>query len=200
MALFGRIPLASIKERRMRINWIYSATYRPNSDETIDRMKEIAPGWGSWRAWRDCKIDNVVCYDKGKAQELLSRAFQSVCNFYIPRSFYQDLGRPLGVKLFEGEYKELVDDLEDVIAMHLVAPQTDLVLLSGFDLSTPVVTDDRYEKHRIKNRMGLIYQTMLTNPEIQWILVDHSKELDKNFQKLPNVTCDVMKNVLELLV
>ena len=190
--------MASPKECMMRVNWIHSAIYQPN-DEMVDHMKEIGPSWGSWQTWRSCKTDNIVCYDKGRAQELLGRAFQSVCNFYIPKSFYQDLGRPLGVKLFEGEYKELVEDLEDIIAMHLVAPQTDLVLLNGFDISTPTLTNDRYIDHKIKNRLGLIHQAFASNPEIQWILVDHPKEFAKNFQKLPNVTCDIMKNVLELL-
>lgn len=184
----------------MRTNWIHCSTFQPDNSATLTRMKDIAPSWGSWKSWRDCKTDNVVCYDKGKAQELLSRAFQTVCNFYVPKDFYQDLGRPRGVRLFDGEYKEIVDDLEDIISMHLAGSQSDLVLMTGFDLSTPKTIEDRYEKHKVTNRLGLMYQAMAMTPNVQWILVDHTKELGKSFQKLPNVTCDVMKNVLELLV
>ena len=184
----------------MRINWIYSAAYAPQPTHELVRMKEIGPSWGSWKSWRDCSTDNVVCYDQNKTRELLSRAFQSVCNFHVPKHQYQELGRPLGVKLFDGEFKEIVDDLEDIIAMHLASPQSDIVLMMGLDLSPVPPITDRYEKHKMRNRLGLVYQAILSTPSVQWVLVDHEKPLDKSFQKLPNLACDEMKNVLELLV
>ena len=121
------------------------------------------------------------------------------CNFYIPRKHFQEIGRPLGVKFYDGDFLELVDDLEDIVAMHLVASKSDIVLLAGFDLSIQNTPQDRFAQHRLKNRLGLMRSAFVNNPEIQWVLVDHPKEVDKAFSDLSNLTCDVMKNVLNLL-
>lgn len=183
----------------MRINWVYSD--RLTLDPTLepDTLKTIGPSWGSWRTWRGCATDNVVCHDVGKAKELLQRAFQSVCNLHVPKKQYQDLNRPLGVKLYEGEFQQELDHVEDIVSIHLASTQSDIVLLLGFDFSTQFLPEDAFEKHKIRNYYGLIRSAIRNNPDIQYVLVDHPKDLDKAFKELPNLTCDVMANVLKLL-
>jgi hypothetical protein len=183
----------------MRINWVFAANHVIDPAVDTSEIKRIAATWGSWKTWRACETDNVICDDLAKSRELLKRAFQAVCNFYVPRRYYQDLGRPVGTKFYDGEFHEQVDDIEDIIALHLVANVSDIVLLVGFDVSQPAVIDDRFEKHKIQNRLGLIRSTFLQNTETQWVLVDHPGPIGKGFQDIANLTCDKFQNVIQLL-
>lgn len=183
----------------MRINIVFSASYNPGPEIDVDAVKDIGSTWGSWRSWRACSTDNVVCYDTSRARQMIERNFQNSCNFYIPKAIYQDLGRPPRVKLYDGNYVEKVVDLEDIITMHLVASMSDIVLLFGFDFATPETSDDVFKRHQIQNRHGLQRQVVASNPEIQWVLVDHLNDLDKNYKELTNLTCDKIQNVLHLL-
>ena len=184
----------------MRINWVVAAGYDMDPAVDIDEIKAIGPIWGSWRTWRGCQTDNVICNDLAKSRELIGRAFQAVCNFYLPKHFYQDLNRPVGVKLYDGEYLQELDDIEDIIAGHMAAAASDIVLLLGFDLAKPETTTDRLVRHRLTNRHGLLHSMVKTNQTVQWVVVDHTKDLDESYQQLPNLTCDTMANVLHLLV
>jgi hypothetical protein len=183
----------------MQINWIFSASYNPGPEIDLDAIQNIGPSWGSWRSWRACKTNNVICHDRAKSNDLLARSFQSVCNFYIPKTLYQEVGRPIGVRLYDGDFRDEVDDLEDIIAMHLVSANSNIVLMAGFDFSEQDPKTDKLEQHRAKNRLGLIYQIIADCPEIQFVLVDHPKPVNKTYSGLSNLTCDVMKNVLKLL-
>lgn len=184
----------------MRINWVVNEQYQLDPLVDINQIKNIAPIWGSWKTWRGCSTDNVVCHDFEKAKELINRAFQSVCNFYVPKNLYQELGRPLGVKLYDGEYTQEVDHLNDIISLNLASTVSDIVLLLGFNLGPIKLPDDRYDKHKLVNYHGLIHSIIAGNPDIQWVLVDHEPNLDKAYRKLSNLTCDSMQNVLQLLV
>jgi len=183
----------------MRINWVFAADHKIDPAVDIGSIKRIGATWGSWKTWRSCETDNVICDDLAKSRELLKRAFQAVCNFYLPRRYYQDLGRPVGAKFYDGEFHEQMDDIEDIIALHLVASISDIVLLVGFDVSQPSVIDDRFEKHKVQNRLGLIRSTFLQNTETQWVLVDHPGPIGKGFQDIANLTCDKFQNVIQLL-
>jgi hypothetical protein len=183
----------------MKINWVYAEGYAFDPTADLETIKNIGPSWGSWKTWRGCSTDNVVCHNISKTKELLQRAFQSVCNLHVPKSQYQNLGRPLGVKLYDGNFQQELDQTEDVIALHLASTQSDIVLLLGFDLSTQTLPDDDFEKHKIRNYYGLIRSAIRNSPETQFVLVDHSKDLDKAFKEIPNLTCDIMANVLKLL-
>lgn len=185
----------------MRISWVYAEGYDLDPVIDVDRIKNIGPTWGSWRTWRSCSTDNVLCHDLSKARELTQRAFHAVCNFYVPKQYYESLLRPTGINLYDGEFTHEVDSVEDIIAMHLAAQGSDIVLLLGFDLSTPVVSeDDRFARHKTLNRHGLIRSAIVNNPNVQWVVVDHSEDLDKAYQTITNLTCDRMENVIQLLV
>lgn len=183
----------------MRVNWAVATGYSLDPAVNIDVIKGIGPLWGSWQTWRGCGTDNVICHSAAKARELLDRAFQAVCNFYLPRSEYEFLKRPVGVKLYEGSYQEQLDDIEDIIALHLCASSSDIVLLLGYDLGS--IPDDlsKLDQHRMINRHGLIRSAIAGSSQTQWVVVDHPRELDKAYQILPNLTCDSMASVLQLL-
>lgn len=182
----------------MRINWVFANAAALDPTVDLESIKNIGPSWGGWRTWRTCGTDNVICHDINKARDLLQRAFQAVCNFYIPKNSYQDLGRPLGAKLYDGEFKEEVNDIEDIVAMHLAASQSDIILLVGFDLCKPV-SDDKFEEHKIKNRLGLIHSVISKQNSVQWVLIDHKTEIDKAYQNLDNLSLDTLANALTLL-
>ena len=200
MGVSWRIQLAISQGCVMRICWIFAASYSLDPAIDAETVKSVGATWGSWKTWRSCSTDNVICDDLAKNRELLKRAFQAVCNFWVPRRSYQDLARPMGVKFYDGNFDLEMQDIEDVIAMHLVSRSSDIVLLVGFYLSRPDPVEDRFEKHKIQNRLGSIRSVINDNPAVQWVLIDHERELDLAFQTLPNLTCDSMQNALQLLV
>lgn len=183
----------------MRVNWAVSRGYNLDPTVDIDRIKSVGPLWGSWQTWRACSTDNVICHSGAKARELLDRAFQAVCNFYVPRSEYEFLQRPIGVKLYEGSYHQELEDIEDIVALHLCAAVSDIVLLLGYDLGSLPETEDKLARHRMINRHGLIRSAIAGSAQTQWVAIDHPRDLDKAYQTLPNLTCDSMTSVLQLL-
>lgn len=184
----------------MRVNWIFADGYQLDPDRDPDQIKSIGPAWGSWRTWRSCGTDNVICHDMGRARDLVARAFQAVCNFYVPKKYYADLNRPVGVKLYEGEFQHELDHLEDIVAMHLTSSSSDIVLLMGFDFSPIDPNLDDYERLKLRNYHGLARSIITADPAVQWVLVDHLGEIDANFGELANLTCDKYESVLELLI
>lgn len=180
----------------MRVCWIISEEFA-STHITPEQLKDIAPSWGSWRTWRAWSTDNVICHDATKAQELIQRAFHSVCNFYTANKNYAQLGRPAKVQLYEGDFPGTLDRPEEIIAMHLVAEQNDLVLLLGFDLSDKTF-DDKYETHKQQNYFNAFRATVNTYPQTQWILIDHPGSVTKKIT-LPNLTKDSFDSVMQLL-
>jgi len=184
----------------MRVNIVYASQYVPPADLDSDLLKSIGSTWGSWRTWRDCLTDNVICNDLGHARELLKRNLQTSCNLYVAEKFYAKLGRPSGLNYYQGNFEGDALDIEDVIAMHLVSTNCDLVLLLGFNLANPGTSSDRLVLRQMKNRFGLLRSCIAQNTDVQWVLVDHTNAPDKAFSDLINLTCDTRENVLKLLV
>lgn len=180
----------------MRTCWIIADDFAATHVDP-EEIKKIAPIWGSWRTWRAWGTDNVICHDATKAQELIQRAFQAVCNFYTANKNFVDLGRPLRVNLYEGDFPGELDHPEEIIAMHLVAEQNDLVLLLGFDL-TDKQSDDKFENHKRLNYINAFRATLNTYPETQWVLIDHPGVVTKKIT-LSNLTKDSFDSVIALL-
>ncbi len=180
----------------MEISWVLSADY---ADPIVksDTIKDIGSTWGSWTTWRSWGTDNVLCADNTKAQELIKRAFHSVCNFYVPQESYTLLNRPAGVKVFEGNFPDDFPKQEDIIAMHLCS-QSELVLCMGFDLQEITLTDPK-AKHLAKSYEAAVRGVIKSNPNTQFVFIDHPGELDKSFASLENMSCDSYENVLQLL-
>lgn len=183
----------------MNISWVLadSATADPTLD--IAELKRIGVFWGSWRTWRAFQTDNVICHDQYKANELITRNFQNNCNFYIPNSVYTSLGRPEGVQLYEGVFVHDIDGQEEIVALHLAASRSDIVLLLGFDFTEPIKIEDRLLEHRAHHYRSLVKQVINDNIQTQWVLVDHPGELMENWNMLDNITCDKLSNVLTLM-
>ena len=180
----------------MKISWVLSD--QVDLDPTIDitKLKNIGSFWGSWRTWRAYQTDNVICNDLPKADELIKRAFHAVCNFYIPHSNWVNLNSPTGVKIYKGDFVHDVDHRDEIVAMHLAASVSDIVILLGFDLGEQETHLDKLQEHRAHNYRSLIRQAILDNPQIQWIVADHLVDFRKDISELPNLDRDTLDNIL----
>jgi len=182
----------------MNIAWVLADSTTLGPEVDIEQLKQLGSFWGSWRTWRGCQTDNVICNDLDKAGELIKRNFQAGCNFYIPNSNYQILQRPTGVRLYEGSFTQEVDHREEIVSMHLAASTNDIVLLLGFDWSDPPKNPDKLLEHRANNYRYLIKQAIADNEHVQWVLVDHLDPIMKDLSNLKNLSTDTMQAVLSL--
>lgn len=180
----------------MNISWVLSTSAQINPEIDVDRLKELGSFWGGWQTWRSCQTDNVICHDMVRAKELIDREFNLGCNFFIPNSFYVSLGRPAGVKVYEGNFAHDVDNQEDIISLHLASSNSDIVLLMGFDLSEQPKFEDKLAEHRAHNYRSLLRQVIVDNPQVQWVAIDHSKPFRTGLQNLPNLGQDTLNNIL----
>lgn len=182
----------------MNISWVLAdlATADPTMD--IAELKRIGAFWGSWRTWRAFQTDNVICHDQRKADELLRRNFQTNCNFYIPKSVYTSLGRPDGIRLYEGAFVHDVDHQEEIVAMHLAATTSDIVLLFGFDLTELPADPDRLLANRALHHRNHIRQAIKDYNQVQWVVVDHLGKLEPMLANLDNISTDTLQAVLAL--
>jgi hypothetical protein len=175
----------------MNINWVLADDIILDPTVQIQRLKDIGSLWGSWRTWRACSTDNVVCHQAAKAQELIDKNFHTFCNFYIPNSLYIILDAPPAVQVYEGNFVHKIDRQDELVAMHLAANSSDIVLLLGFDWSTPDPSLVDYQ--------GLVEATIVNYPNTQWVVVDQPDSLRPELSKLDNLTTDTMANVLKLM-
>lgn len=184
----------------MNIQWVLADDLILDPTIDVNRMKSGGAFWGSWKTWRAYNTDNVICHDMNKAQELIKRAFHSTCNFYIPNSVYVSLDRPKGVKLYEGDFMgHDVNNKDELVAMYLAATISDVILLVGFDLSEKPKNPDKLTEVLARNYRGLAIQAIKSNPQVQWILVDHPTELMPELAELPNIGKDSFENVFKIL-
>jgi hypothetical protein len=198
--MFRRFPLETNQGCGMKVNWVLSSNTMFDPLVDIDQLKSIGPLWGSWNTWRTCQTDNVVCYDIAKAKEFINRNYQTRCNFYIPSAHFQMLEHPNNVKLYEGIFNMEVYNKDDIVCMHLVANNSDIVLLHGFNLLEAHAPTDKLQLHQWKNYRNLVKQIVTDNPTVQWVLIDHPANLDKDLEKFTNLTTDSLSNVIKLLL
>lgn len=182
----------------MNISWVVADNIVLDPLADVVAMKEIGPIWGSWRTWRSCATDNVICHTHSRAEELIKRGFATSCNFYIPNSIFAGLNRPDNVRLYEGSF---VDDFqpEEIVAIHLAATASDIVLLLGFDWCEVDVSTDKLVAHRQHVYRTLVKSAINSNPTVQWVLVDHTGDIMPALADLPNLTKDTMAAALSLL-
>jgi hypothetical protein len=183
----------------MNINWVLSDHIAVDPTVNFEQIHSVGSFWGSWRTWRTCQTDNVICHSLSQASDLLQRNFHQQCNFYIPNSNFQSLNRPQGVKLYQGDFVHDVDHQEEIVAMHLAASLSDIVLLLGFDFSEPTPNPDRLLEHRAGHYRNLVNQAIKNNSSVQWIAVNHIGKLSVEMAKLEQFTTDTVENILDLL-
>ena len=111
---------------------------------------------------------------------------------------YTSLNRPDGVRLYEGAFVHDVDRQEEIVAIHLAATTSDIVLLYGFDLTELKTIPDRLLSHKAHHHRNHIRQAIKDYDQIQWVVVDHSGDLDPNLVNLDNVVTDNLETVLAL--
>ena len=182
----------------MNISWVLADSAMADPTVDISELKRLGAFWGSWRTWRAWQTDNVICHDQSKVDELIKRNFQRNCNFYIPNSVYATLNRPDGVRLYEGAFVHDVDRQEEIVALHLSAATSDIVLLFGFDLTKLEPSTDRLLAHKAHHHRNHIRQAIKDFDQVQWAIVDHKGEIDTNLAILPNVVTDSLQAVLAL--
>jgi hypothetical protein len=183
----------------MKTCWVLSQDIVAGAVDPV-ALSNVAETWSTVDNWREYQTDNVVCHDLKQAIDLVRRAFHAVTTLYVPREHYNELGRPVGVKLYEGEFKDnAVDNKEDIVMMNLVSPANDIVLLYGFDLSPVDNNADQIEQRFKKAYRHNIATIIKSNPNVQYVLVDYTLELADNIKGLENLTLDSLDAVLELL-
>lgn len=183
----------------MNVSWVLANQLSLDPIVDISALKSIGPFWGGWQTWRSCSTDNVICNDFDRARVLLDRKFNDECNFYIPESIYQSLDRPTNVKLYAGTTDLDLENKEEIIAMHLAASQSDIILLLGFNWQSTATNPDRLSEHRAQNYRSLIKQVIQENTEVQWVIIDHQNNLMNELKNLPNLTQDTLASVIKLL-
>jgi hypothetical protein len=180
----------------MKLSWVIANTAVIDPTVNLDSLKNIGPFWGGWRTWRSYQTDNVICHAADEAKNLITRQFHTKCNLHVPTDLWNELDRPMGVKLYGGEFNEMVDQPDDIVSIHLAAAHSDIVLLVGFDLSARNLEHDRLAKHRWHNNVQYLLHIFKSNPDIQWVVLDHSGSVEKQFESVPNLLFDTMRNVL----
>ena len=176
----------------MNISWVFATGYEIDPTVDIEKIKNIGPTWGSWKTWRSCGTDNVVCSDKVDGQRLIENKFQDNCNFFIPQSLYEKNNSIKNIKAYSGMFEKNIVNLDDIICLHLACQHTDVVLLAGFQFTLQAIKDPHYH--------GLLRSTIVNYPNIQWVAVDLQQQFDHAYQNLSNLTSDDMKNVLQSLL
>jgi hypothetical protein len=180
------------------ISWVLADSAELDPTQDIEDLKRIGPLWGSWKTWRAYQTDNVICHDQSKATELLQRNFQNSCNFYMPDSIYASLDRPGGVKVYAGEFVHDVIRQEEIVAMHLAATTSDIVIMLGWNLVKIKPDADLLRANQIQHHRNLIRQAFIDYDTTQWVIVDHADQIDANLAQCPNVVVDTLSTVLNL--
>lgn len=180
----------------MKLSWVVAnnAVIDPTVD--IESLKNIGPFWGGWRTWRSYQTDNVVCHVDSEAKNLINRQFHTKCNLHVSAPLWPDLGRPAGVKLYQGEFHEMVDQPDDIVSMHLAAAHSDIVLLVGFDFSIKDLDHDRLARHKWHNYKQYVIHILKANANTQWVVLDQGPNVEKELKSLPNLLFDTMNSVL----
>lgn len=179
----------------LKIAWVLADDLSLDPTLDIERLKEIGSFWGGWKTWRSHSTDNVICSDRSKATELVQREFYRKCNFFVTESVWVFLGRPPGVNVYGGEFKQDPGNADEIIAMHLAASQNDIVLMLGFDFGN-AQSDDALTKHRQFVKLTMYKHAIKENPLVQWVLIDQPREIAKDFLELSNLTQDRLENVI----
>jgi hypothetical protein len=183
----------------MNVNWVVA--YNTDLDPGVDlqKIKNIGSIWGSWRTWRGCQTDNVICHNGTQAKELIDKRLHTACNFYVSSEIYKALNQPERVFSYGGDFSHDVIEQDDLVAMHLAATTSDIVLLLGFDWTArplPKEPDKRLLRH---NYINLVRESIAGNAKTQWVLIDHPGAIMPELAKLPNLTQDSINNVFQML-
>lgn len=184
----------------LRINWVLSNNPASSTQHDIKTLSPKSQLWGGWSSWHTFMTDNIICHDHASATKLVEKKFYLSNKVYFPATFKIDFGVLPKVVYYGGEFAHEIDNCEEIVAMHLCASLSDIVLLHGFDwrnLSTHTDEFDQYKKHCYKN---LVAEVIKACPNVQWVLVDHKELPFEELNGLENLCCDTLENVKTLII
>lgn len=170
----------------MEFAWVLASHYVPSLTYDVDRIKNIAPIWGSWRTIELCGIDNAICHDHKLVSALVKNRVNQSCNLYVPKHLQTDFP---GDRLFyyDGSLDLDLDQVEDLISMFLTSSTSNIVLMLGFNLDQ---TDTPFQY--------ILYNLLRDTPKTQFVAVD-TELIDPKWLELSNLTRDSLENVLNSL-
>jgi hypothetical protein len=188
-----------MRKLKEKISWVLADSVVLDPTQDIGELKRLGKFWGSWRTWRAYQTDNVICHDMVKASDLVQRQFQNSCDLYIPDSVHASLERPEGVQVYAGEFVHDVVRQEEIVAIHLAATTSDIVIMLGWDLTELPANPDRLLANQAQHHRNLVRQALTDYNQIQWVIVDHPGPIDPNLADLDNVVTDTLATVLNLI-
>ena len=174
----------------MRLCWVVAGASEAYAPDKLQKIKSLGPIWGSWKTWRTWRTDNCVCHNDATAHKLLQKNFQQVANLFVPSSVHKTLPPSANVLAYAGNLEHAFDNIEDLVAMHIAAEHSDLVLLIGFDFGL--------QKKFSKEYYGMLRGTIISH-DVQWLAIDQDKFADP-FSSLSNLTSDKLDKVLQYLM
>jgi hypothetical protein len=184
----------------MNINWVLATAVNLAPNVDMKKIKGIGSLWGSWRTWQAYQTDNVICHNGVKAKDLIDKKVPTVCNFYVPNNLYVVLDEPTGVLTYGGEFSHEVEEQDEIVAMHLAAMSSDIVLLLGFDWTQKNTPKDPQKRLLRHNYVNLVQQALIGNSKTQWVLVDSPGPIMPELANLKNLTHDTLDNVFGMLI
>ena len=179
----------------MKICWVIADQAYLDPTVDISQLKNIGPFWGGWRTWRSWNTDNVVCYRSDEAAHLVEKNFHTKCNLYLPATTAEHIQIPPGVRLYQGSFHQEVDQPDEIVSMHLASAHNDIVLLYGFDLRPKNFNEGeaKLKWHNFKNYVKHIF---VGNTNVQWVILDHSPDLESELQGIDNIQFDTVANIV----
>lgn len=173
----------------MKVCWVISESVPSDLEAPID----VATSWGSWKTRDAYNTENCICSNTSEASTLTKLGFQKSCNLYLMQESHIAIGKPAGVRLFNGRFgSDGISNKDDIVALNLAVPQYDLVLLLGFDFSP--TTDAGRDEYYFN-----VKEIIKTNADTQFVLVDYAHEIDSELIELANITQDTVETVTSLL-
>lgn len=183
----------------MEICWVVQKDYDPELGIGAEKMKELCTVWGAHSSWRQCQTDNCVVEDFSEARRLVDRDFNLKTNLWTHEENYDDLGRPEALSLHKITIDKTLQDKDDLVALALAGARYDLVMCIGFDISFHEEITDKLELHEHNRYLSAIANIVRGFDQTQFVFIDLPADPAKNFNDLPNFTCDNIQNVLTLV-
>lgn len=113
---------------------------------------------------------------------------------------YSNIGKPPGVKLFNGHFEnDAVSNKDDIIALNLAVPKADIVLMYGFNFSPLLNTDNEADRVAREEYYYNVREIIKSFPLTQFVVVEYMHELATWARELDNVTFDTIDSVRNLL-
>lgn len=182
----------------MRFNWVLSREFSTCEDQDWQRIQNCAPTW-SGSGPRQITAQNTICSNAAGCLQLLKSAAYQRTNLYVPHDFWQEQGQPAVVRVFQATPYPNIPDVDDIVALHLAAAHSDIVLMLGFDLCLKIGTIDAKTAKTLQEYHGLLRSLIVNTPETQFVAIDQPQILAPSYQGIPNLTCDTLQAVLTLM-